>query len=193
MELIWIILIIIGIALAVWFAWGIISPHIYEEPDFEIERVLNDVEIRRYNKANIIRTTASTPNSAFSILAGYIFGKNQEKEKIAMTVPVKVEDMDEDTVNMTFFLPKKYDKAQLPIPLLKDVIIDTQDEKKVAVLRFYGRLTQKKRKKYERKLIETLNSNQIDFQGNVFYMSYADPFVPPPLRKTEIAIEIASD
>jgi hypothetical protein len=193
MDLVWIIIIIIGIALAIWFAWGIISPHIYEEPDYEIERVINNVEIRRYNKANIIRTTAPTSNSAFSILAGYIFGKNQEKEKIAMTVPVKVEDVDEDNLNMTFYLPKKYEKEQLPIPLLKDIIIDTQDEKTVAVLRFYGTLTQKKRTKYERKLIETLKSNQIESLGNVFYMNYADPFVPPPLRKTEIGIEIASE
>lgn len=65
----------------------------YEEPKFEVLRKEQDIEIRQYPaviaaEVVVSGTKDKAANQAFRILAGYIFGKNVARDKIAMTVPV---------------------------------------------------------------------------------------------------------
>jgi len=59
-----------------------------------------------------VQTTAPAAASAFNQLAGYIFGKNQEGEKMAMTTPVisSVPNDDDEAAarEMSFVMPSKF-------------------------------------------------------------------------------------
>ena len=64
-----------------------------EEPSFTVERRIGNVEIRRYGARVAAQTTIDADeekarNEGFRRLAGYIFGGNTDKTKIAMTAPV---------------------------------------------------------------------------------------------------------
>ena len=190
MEIIFIILIVVGMILGLWIAWGIISPHIWEQPEYELKEKEGKFELRRYKDAKILSTTTSQFNNAFSVLSSYIFGKNKENEKIAMTSPVLTEMETDNTMKMVFFIPKKYRNKQMPTPYSDDIEISTQNARDVAVIRFHGFMTEKKRERYLDKLLEILKKKSIQTKGSAFYMNYSDPFVPPPLRINEIGIEL---
>ncbi len=193
MEIIIIILIVVGAILGVWVAWGIISPHIWEQPEYEVKEKEGKFQIRRYKDAKILSTTTSQFNNAFSVLSSYIFGKNKEKEKIAMTSPVLTEMENDNKMKMVFFIPKKYRNKQMPTPYSDDIKFSTQNARDVAVIRFHGFMTDKKRERYLDKLLEILERKGIQTKGSAFYMNYSDPFVPPPLRINEIGIEVYSE
>lgn len=190
MEIIFIILIVVGVIIGLWIAWGIISPHIWEQPEYEVKEKEGKFEIRRYKDAKILSTTTSEFNNAFSVLSSYIFGKNKEKEKIAMTSPVLTEMENDKKMKMVFFIPKKYENKEMPTPYSDDIDFSTQNARDVAVVRFHGLMTVKKREKYLEKLLELLARKEIQTKGSAFYMNYSDPFVPPPLRINEIGIEL---
>jgi len=190
MNIIVIILIVVGVIILLWFAWGVISPHIWEQPDYEILHKLDKVEIRKYSQSKILTTHAFTTSNAFSKLSSYIFGKNKEKEKIAMTAPVLTETNDNNEVRMVFYLPKKYEDKDTPTPLMEDISTEKQDERTVAVIRFYGRMTEKKKEKKINNLLVILEQNNVETQGGLFFLNYSDPFVPPPLRRNEIGIGV---
>jgi hypothetical protein len=189
MEILLIFLIIAGAIIGVWIAWGIISPYIWEQPDYELKEKEGKFEIRRYKDAKILSTITSGSNSGFSTLASYIFGK----EKVAMTSPVLTEMMDNKNMKTVFFVPKKFENKEMPTPLSDDIQITTQKERDVAIIRFYGLMNEKKREKYIDRLLDILQKKDIKIKGSAFYMGYSDPFVPPPLRRNEIGIELSVD
>ena len=68
--------------------------HAIEEPDYEVIRTFDQVEMRRYAPyvvAEVVLDTSAEAagNQAFPILAGYIFGKNKGEKKFAMTAALQ--------------------------------------------------------------------------------------------------------
>ena len=67
--------------------------HAIEEPDHDVIRKFDNVELRHYPPYVVAEVVLDTPpedagSQAFPILAGYIFGKNKGEKKFAMTAPV---------------------------------------------------------------------------------------------------------
>lgn len=80
-------------AVLAFFCLSTPMAHAIEEPAYEVERRIGDVELRRYAPYVVAEVTVSGPaesagNAAFPILAGYIFGKNKGERRMAMTAPV---------------------------------------------------------------------------------------------------------
>ena len=72
--------------------WG--TAMAYEEPDYDVLAERDGYELRRYApyivaEVDVDGTFKTAGNSAFGILAGYIFGDNADRQKMAMTVPVE--------------------------------------------------------------------------------------------------------
>jgi hypothetical protein len=67
--------------------------HAIEEPDHQVIKKFDKVELRRYAPyvvaEVVVNASADDAGSqAFPILAGYIFGKNKGEKTLAMTAPV---------------------------------------------------------------------------------------------------------
>ncbi len=55
-------------------------------------------------------------SKAFHILAGYIFGGNEQKTKIQMTAPVNMQKVGESEFAVQFVMPSEWTLNTLPKP-----------------------------------------------------------------------------
>ena len=164
-----------------------------EEYDYVIENKQGPVEIRRYNACyfntvNLPRKNYSdNASGGFRILAGYIFGGNDEQRKIAMTSPVVME-MDSQ-VKMKFMVPKSESIDQLPKPNDSRVNLEYTKAKRVAIIRFGGWANDVKIEKYVNRLKDWLDENQIPYNSGYSFMGYNPPYQLIG-RRNEIMIDL---
>ena len=151
------------------------------------------IEIRQYEASlftsvqmpsNNYRKTSS---KGFSVLAGYIFGGNDKKEKIAMTSPVAMSLKDSTT--MLFLVPKKYTIDNLPVPNDSRIEFKNIPEKRVAAISFGGWANDLKIASFKKKLIDVLNSKGIKYTDNFYFLGYNAP-MEVFNRKNEIIVEL---
>jgi len=78
-----------------------------ENPQYDVVQTDGKVEVRRYKPYVIARTTVSgdykkAQGEAFRILAAYIFGSNEKKQKLEMTAPVtQSKSTESEKISMT--------------------------------------------------------------------------------------------
>ncbi|MEY4895139.1 MAG: hypothetical protein RL751_1968, partial [Bacteroidota bacterium] len=165
-----------------------------ETPDYEVLRVLSrKAEIRRYPDLILAQTqldsnTYSVNSSmGFRRVAGYIFGANEQNEKIAMTSPVVME-MGSET-QMSFVMPKQYSMDALPNPSSANVKIAKRAARTLAVLRFGGYTNDEKIEEKATELRLLLQKEGIEHAPQLIYMGYNAPwdFIG---RRNEVAFEI---
>ncbi len=123
----------------------------------------------------------------FSILAGYIFGGNDRKEKIAMTSPVAMSL--EDSMTMMFMVPKKFNKATLPQPDQSQIEFLEEPAKTVAAITFGGWATDDKIEVYKQKLITALAAAGIKHTNHFSLLGYNAPYEVLN-RKNEVIVEL---
>ena len=198
-------IIVIGV---VWSLWGYFTSRT-EQTDYSVIEVKRDYEIRLYPPHIVAETTVQGPykealSQGFRIVAGYIFGGNTKKERIAMTAPV-VEQPAHESIAITapvmatidgeyhtiaFGMPRSYTLETLPTPNDPRVKIVTLPEKKMAVLRFSGFRTTERILMKKQALINALKRDQIETLGEPQYAGYNAPWTPPWLMRNEVLIEI---
>ena len=164
-----------------------------EMPSYRMIKKYGDVEIRQYPAMVIAQTQLSQSsvdnnmNNGFRTIAGYIFGGNDQNQKIAMTAPVVMKMS--DTATMYFMMPKKYSVNQLPKPNSNNVKILEESPRVLAVIRYGGFSSEKKIEKYRNKLAEVISQNNLKTKGPYMYMGYNAPW-DVFNRRNEIAIEV---
>lgn len=167
-----------------------------ESYSYTVVKTYNEFEIRLYEAA--LFTSVNIPSSnyndassqGFSILAGYIFGKNNRKEKISMTSPVAM-TLD-DTITMMFMVPKKFNKASLPKPDESSIRFIDEPAKQVAVLQFGGWANNQKINKYKEKLKSALTKAGVSHTDKFYFLGYNPPY-DLINRRNEIMVEISSE
>lgn len=165
-----------------------------EQQSFKVLKKFNDFEIRYYPEA-VLATVYSNAQSyrelsgpGFNTLAGYIFGGNNNNEKIAMTAPVHM-DIEKDKSSMSFVMPGKYTLEELPSPNNPSVKVSKSPEDHVAVIRFSGWANDIKIKEYSEALGKLLRENNIIHKGNFRYLGYNPPFQLNN-RRNEIIVSV---
>jgi hypothetical protein len=113
-----------------------------EEPDFQTVLSEQPFEIRDYPALVVAETIAGgaqwpAANEGFRRLAGYIFGANRRRRKIAMTAPVG-QTQSADAWVVRFTMPGGCTLETLPEPDDARVILRETPPVRVAVLRFSG-------------------------------------------------------
>lgn len=162
---------------------------------FSVVKTYADFEIRNYEASLFTSVKLPTNNyndassKGFSVLAGYIFGKNEENKKIAMTSPVAMSL--EEEMTMFFMIPKKYNKQNVPKPTSKLIEFKEMPQKKVAVLRFGGWANTAKIERKKQELIALLKSENIA-HATVFYVLGYNPPFDVFFRRNEISVEVLS-
>lgn len=180
-----------------------------EEASYTLLYEENNFQIRLYDQSLVAQTQTTggykeSGNEAFRHLAGYIFGRNQTQknlemetpvleksqyEKIAMTVPVYQQE-DSNHWTMTFVLPSKYTLETIPKPLDENIEIKMLPARKVATIRYTGRINLKKIEDNTVKLQSWLELKDYTPNSKAYSAAYDPPWTIPFLRRNEIHIEI---
>merc|ERR1712146_311299 len=164
------------------------TPEGLETPEYSVVEnfhgALSPWEVRKYAEFSVcsldIDETKNDKKSkgptGFNTLAGYIFGRNKEAKKMAMTTPVL---MDGEKGKMTFVMPSNYWKgdrlSSAPAPIEgSNVVLEKARMDEMAVLWFDGS------DDYE---LVTPDAKPI-------VMQYNDPFVLPWKRRNEVAVPV---
>tara|TARA_B110000285_G_scaffold229695_1_gene294893 strand:+ start:130 stop:723 length:594 start_codon:yes stop_codon:yes gene_type:complete len=191
-----IVYIILGVIIVLFVASQIFfmsSQKNIEQYPFKVVKTYDNFEIRNY-EATLFTAVKLVTNKydkasskGFSVLAGYIFGGNNKKEKIAMTSPVAMTL--KDTTTMMFMVPKKYKKEDLPIP--NDPLIKFKEvpAKKMAAISFKGWADDRKIASYKKKLIKALEKEGIKYSNNFLFLGYNAP-MEVFNRKNEVIVEL---
>lgn len=179
--------------------------HAIEEPEYEVLRKLDKVELRQYAPyvvaEVVLRSTAEEAgNQAFPILAGYIFGKNKGERKLAMTAPVTQSavpvrlDMTAPVtqaavaggMRVQFVLPKGVTLATAPEPLDPRVQLREVPASQWAAIRYSGTWSQANYDEHLALLIAALAAAGVATQGEPVLARYNPPITPWFLRRNEI-------
>jgi hypothetical protein len=180
-----------------------------EEPRFEVVDRAGAVEIRRYAPRIAAETTVAGPEEAarsdgFRRLAGYIFGGNARRDRIAMTAPVAqqpgqriamtapvAQSGDAEGWRIRFFMPARFTLDTLPVPDDARVALVELPEETVAVLRFSGLPGAAAVARNAAALSAALETSGWAAAGPVQAWFYDPPWTVPALRRNEVAVAAA--
>lgn len=184
-----------------------------EEPTYKVFKSSGPMEIRRYDSYIVAQTSVKgdmeeASNTGFRRLAAYIFAKNRDGEKLAMTAPVTQKETNEK-IEMTapvlqkkqgsdyiisFIMPKKYTLATLPKPKDESITFKEIPARTVATYQYSWFRSEEKNKKYVKKLKDWVQSFE-EFTVKSTYSSagYNPPWTIPFLRRNEVIIELGED
>lgn len=165
-----------------------------EKQSYKVLRSFEDFEVREYAPAVYYKVKMDNEsyrkgaNSGFRTLADYIFGGNENNERIAMTSPVTT-DLGEDPV-MKFAAPRAYERSSLPRPNNEAVQFEEAESKVVAAIRFGGRANDKMIEDHRQKLVEALAREGIAHKGKFSFLGYNPPYELIN-RRNEVIVELA--
>jgi len=163
----------------------------YEEPKYEISSNFSGFEVRRYADSVQARVRTEGKNwkestGGFRRIAGYIFGRNDSKQMIAMTAPVHIWNDDEGTV-MSFTMPSEYSLDDLPRPDDHGVSLVSYSGRRIAALPFSGLSGPRRASRMKKKLSRMISENGLVPIGPAILAIYDNPTSTLPfLRRNEI-------
>ena len=158
-----------------------------ETQEYKIVNQIDDVEIRYYPSAAMIKVSADmSRNNNFGKLFRYIAGGNKSEEKIAMTTPVYMSD---ENRTMEFVLPRKFISNNPPIPNDSDVETYMSKPKYFAAIRYSGYSNNRKEKEYKEQLIKTIEKSKLEMISDHYVLSYDAP-TKFYNRRNEILIQV---
>ncbi|MFN7728134.1 MAG: SOUL family heme-binding protein [Bdellovibrio sp.] len=183
-----------------------------EEADYTVESRARNYEIRSYAPVVVAETRVDSDfenagNQAFRILAGYIFGANKSKTKIAMTAPV-AQEVASEKIEMTapvtqsknssgflvqFTMPKKYTLETLPVPNDSRVQLRQLPARKIAAYRYSGSWSESRYKEKLESFRSELKSDGLASTGEPILARFNSPFQLWFLRRNEIWLEVKVD
>jgi hypothetical protein len=177
-----------------------------EEPHYTVIHQAEGFEIRRYGpRVEMSTVLASDENEAryqgFRRLAGYIFGANKARAKIAMTAPVA---QNAEKIAMTapvaeardaggrwriaFYAPSTYTLATMPIPDDPTVELRSVPGMTVAVRRFSGDRSPEAIARETQTLLRDMDGSGWRAHGESFAWFYDPPWTLPFLRRNEVGV-----
>ncbi len=207
------ILITLAVIALMWSIWGFFGSRV-EQADYFVIKRMKGYEIREY-PAHIVAQTkvrgldGKSLSNGFRIVAGYIFGGNTKKERIAMTAPVVAQTgehpnlserismtapvmatVEGDSQLISFGMPRFYTLETLPTPNDSRVKIVMVPVNKYGVMRFYWYRSDIRIKRTQEKLILALARDGFTSVGSPAYAGYNAPWTPPWLTRNEVLVEL---
>jgi effector-binding domain-containing protein len=180
-----------------------------QEPKYTVAKKDGDIEIRLYDSLIVAETVVDTSdvdeasNEGFRRLAGYIFGGNRVRQKIAMTSPVTTEQSQKiamtapveteqrrSSVRIAFTMPSEFTLETLPVPNDSRVTLSQVPARKLAVIRFSGRWTEDNFREHSEELNAWIEKQRLKISGAPSVARYNPPFVPFFFRRNEVMIPV---
>jgi len=180
----------LGVATAAWASR-------YEEPAYTVVSQLGAVEVRDYGPRLYAQVSMPSErdrnaDSAFRILAGYIFNKDTPSgEAIGMTIPVgQYSDPSEDAWNMWFAMPSRFTMETLPPVTDSRITIQEQPAQRVAALAFSGRMDTRDFSAQTDELLASVREAGLTAVGPPTLAVYNGPLTPGLLRRNEVLVVV---
>ena len=167
-----------------------------EEPVYEVLLETRYYEVRRYQpyivaEADVDDDFERAGSSAFRVLAGYIFGDNQSRQKMQMTAPVTSQAASGDgPYTYAFVMERKYTMDTLPKPDNPDISLVQRPQRVMAVHRYSGGWSEERYRVHEQVLLEALAEDRIEAMGTPVFARYNAPYTPWFLRRNEVMVEV---
>ena len=200
-----ILLILIGVLFVCWVLYSWIPVRNIEAPAYTVVSQAQGYEIREYGSSIIAATTITgaenrddAARKGFPSVAGYIFGDNTKKDKIAMTAPVNTEKIAmtvpvntetkevEGTYTVSFVMPSAYTLATLPTPNDSRLELIEVPARTVAVKRFSWSSSEGTFKKHE----AALERDGVETIGTTNVARYNVPWTIPFMLRNEVQVEV---
>lgn len=182
-----------------------------EEPSFTVSLAKGDFEVRDYPALAVAEVSVAgdrkqAASQGFRLLAGYIFGGNTAKEKIAMTAPVMQAAAGGEKIAMTapvlqsgsdgnwvirFIMPRGSTLETLPQPNNPKVHLHTVAPARMAVVRFSGLARREHIAAKTDELWGFIDRQHLQAIGSPSLAQYDPPWTLWFLRRNELMIPIA--
>ena len=180
---------LLGLA-AFWF----VQTRNVEIARYDVVEADGAIEIRDYPAlvvAEVERTGSrdQAVRAGFGPLARYIFAREREGEKIAMTAPVTQKAASESWT-VQFIMPSGYDLSRLPRPAGTDVRLREMPPVRRAAIRFSGWWSDELFTEKDAALRQWLERKGLQISGTPTFAYYNDPFTPGFLRRNEILYDL---
>jgi hypothetical protein len=168
----------------------------YEMPPYQVERTDGDIEVRRYAPHIVAEVTvegdrSTAVNRGFRVLAGYIFGGNAERRKVAMTVPVTQSPKSQDDLwTIRFMMPADFSADTLPSPDDQRIRFITTPAERQVVIRFSGLPGTAVLDRKTGVLRAWAASNGLELSSGPHFYFYDAPMTLPWNRRNEVAFTV---
>jgi effector-binding domain-containing protein len=165
-----------------------------EKPRHRVVEQDGQFEIREYPdllvaEAKVAGDRNYALDKGFGLLADYIFAKSRDGEKVAMTAPVLSAGAGGEDWVTRFVMPDHFTRETLP-QADPGIQIATLPARKVAAVRFAGTADEATIAGYEEQLRHWVSAKKLKPAGEAERAFYNSPFMPGPLRRTEVLIPI---
>lgn len=188
----------------------------YEIPSYLVIQKSENIEVRQYKEILVAEVEVEgdrkvAAKEGFITLAGYIFGKNIAREKVAMTSPVNQQEVKQaeeksQKIAMTspvsqikqkgkkwlvqFGMPKSFTLETLPQPKDQRIHFKQIPKKKMVAIVFSGGWSDKRFKENKEKLKKFIEDKSFKARGEAILAYYDDPFTFPWNRRNEVIWEV---
>ncbi|MEO1038267.1 MAG: heme-binding protein [Pseudomonadota bacterium] len=187
-----------------------------EEPQYTLIARDGPIEIRDYAPVIVAEVQVDGSRRAasgrgFRPLANYIFGGNAPRseiamtapvttsrrgrsgQEIAMTAPVTTEPGEGGGWTVAFIMPSEWTMETLPAPNDPSVTLREEPAKRVAAIAFSGYAGDRTVARAESLLLAYLQEAGLTPVSEPSYAYYDAPWVPGPLRRNEVMVEIGTE
>ncbi len=181
-----------------------------EEPKFASVLREGDFELRQYPALVVAEVSVGgdhdeASNAGFRLLAGYIFGGNTRRERLAMTAPVVQSQSTSESIPMTapviqvadkdkwtvqFVMPANKTLDTLPVPNDARVRLRELPATRFAVVRFPGLAGPDDVEKQTALLREFIVRHQLKAAGSAALARYNPPWTLWFMRRNEVMIPV---
>lgn len=184
-----------------------------ETPAYSVVEQDGAFEVRRYAPYIVAQTRVQGDRDAasragFRILAGYIFGKNKARKKVAMTAPVVAAPASQ-RIAMTapvaaeptpggsswlisFMMPSAYTLATLPVPDDDRVTFAERPARCHAAVVFSGLISADVVEARSTALTKWAAQRGLQVEGPPVLARYNDPWTLPMNRRNEFLVQLKS-
>lgn len=182
-----------------------------EQPKYQVRTADRDFEIRTYEPYLVAEVVArgdqnQSVQAGFRKLAGYIFGGNAGRakiamtspvaqapqgEKIAMTSPVTQAPRDTGQWSVQFMMPSAYSLETLPKPNDPDIRFRRMPATFMAALRFSGVASERVYREKSSALLRWAADRRLQTRGEPVLAQYDPPWTPWFMRRNEVLVELA--
>lgn len=183
-----------------------------EQPDYKVTMSDGAIELRAYGpmiaaQAEVKGQRKAAINEGFGLIAGYIFGANTARSKIAMTAPVEQQSAhkasekiamtapvtqqgEAGTWTVRFIMPSQWTMDTLPVPNDPCVVLKPIPARRMLVIRFSGSAGDALIAEKTEELRRFAAEKKLAIVGEPTYAFYNPPWTLPFLRRNEIMFEV---